>query len=75
MFRIYSKTNCKWCDKAKEFFETENFSYEEILLGRDITKAELLEIVPGATTVPQIFIDSKYIGGYTELLKYMNSGD
>jgi len=32
---------------------------------------QLQEAVPGARTVPQIFLDDKYIGGYQELQKHL----
>mgnify|MGYP003328769383 CR=1 FL=1 len=38
---------------------------------KDWTKEQLLEAVPTARTVPQIFIDDKLIGGFTELKKHL----
>ena len=34
------------------------------------SKEDLLKVVPNAKTVPQIFIEDRYIGGYTELMEY-----
>ena len=42
-----------------------------ILVDRIKTGELLQEAVPGARTVPQIFIDEKYIGGYQELQKHL----
>ena len=36
------------------------------------TKEDLLKVVPQARSVPQIFIGSKLIGGYTDLINYFN---
>jgi glutaredoxin len=38
------------------------------------TKKHLLELVPGARSVPQIFVGSYYVGGLNELVKYFKEG-
>ena len=45
--------------------------FEERKIGDGWTREELLEAVPTARTVPQIFIDNILIGGYTELNRYL----
>jgi glutaredoxin len=45
--------------------------FEEKKIGDGFTKEELLEAVPNARTVPQIFIDEQLIGGFTELKQYL----
>lgn len=67
---IWSKYHCPNCDQAKSLLALKGISFEERKLGDGWTKEELLEVVPTARTVPQIFIDDIYIGGYTELTKY-----
>ena len=44
---------------------------EERKIGDGYTKEELLEAVPNARTVPQIFLNDQLIGGFTELQKYI----
>lgn len=70
---IWSKNTCSFCVKAKELLEEHGIEYEERMLGEKWTKNDLLEKVPNAKTVPQIFIDNAYIGGYTELVEFLNS--
>ena len=41
--------------------------FEERKIGDGYTKEDLLEAVPTARTVPQIFLDDQLIGGFTEL--------
>jgi glutaredoxin 3 len=41
--------------------------YEEKKIGEGYTKEDLLEAVPNARTVPQIFLDGELVGGFTEL--------
>lgn len=70
---IWSKTTCIFCDKAKTLLTERNIPYEERLLGEKWSKEDLLEKVPNAKTVPQIFIDNVYIGGYTDLVEFLDS--
>lgn len=65
---IWSKYNCHYCESAKKLLESKSIPYEEKKIGDGYTKEELLEAVPDARTVPQIFLDDEYIGGYTELV-------
>lgn len=69
---IWSKYHCSYCDQAKALLNNMGIEFEEKKIGDGYTKEELLEAVPTARTVPQIFIDGKLIGGYTELRKYLN---
>jgi len=67
---VWSKYHCPYCDKAKALLKMRGVEFEERKIGDGYTKEELLEAVPNARTVPQIFIDDQLIGGYTELEKY-----
>lgn len=67
---IWSKTTCPFCDEAKKELTKRGIVYEERILGIEWTKEQLKEMVPNALTVPQIFIDGIYVGGYTELMSY-----
>jgi len=68
---IWSKENCIFCDMAKDLLEHNNISYEERKIGHGYSKDDLLAVLPDAKTVPQIFIDDKYIGGFTELSAHL----
>lgn len=70
---IWSKTSCGFCIMAKQLLEEKNIPYEERNLNKEWTKEQLLESVPDAKTVPQIFLDDKYIGGFTELKSYFKN--
>lgn len=67
---IWSKPNCPYCVKAKELLELKKITYEERELGEQWNKQQLLEAVPNAKTVPQIFLYGKLVGGYDELKQY-----
>jgi len=66
---IWSKFDCSFCERAKHEFKKRDLSYEERIIGGGWTKEQLLEVAPNARSVPQIFIDETYVGGYTELMK------
>jgi len=71
---VYSKYNCTFCDQAKALLTQRDIIFEERKIGDGWTKEELLEAVPTARTLPQIFLDDKLIGGFTELKKYLEKG-
>ena len=69
---VWSKYHCPYCDQAKALLKSKNIEFEERKIGDGYTKEELLEAVPSARTVPQIILDGKLIGGFTELRKYIS---
>jgi glutaredoxin len=68
---VWSKDNCTFCDQAKALLEQRNIAYEERKIGHGFSREDLLEAVPTARTVPQIFVNNNHIGGFTELRKYI----
>jgi glutaredoxin 3 len=64
---VWSKYNCPYCDQAKALLKQRNIPFEERKIGDGYTKEELLEAVPTARTVPQIFLDEEYVGGFDQL--------
>lgn len=64
---VWSKYHCPFCDQAKALLKLKGIEYEERKIGDGFTREDLLEAVPTARTVPQIFINEEYIGGFTEL--------
>jgi glutaredoxin len=69
---VWSKYNCPYCDQAKALLKMKGIQFEEKKIGDGYTKEELLEAVPTARTVPQIFIDGELVGGFTELKARLN---
>jgi len=64
---VWSKDSCPYCVQAKALLERKGIEFEEYKIGDGYTKEQLLEAVPTARTVPQIFLDGEYVGGFTEL--------
>ena len=69
--KIYSKSGCSYCKKAKEWFQTNRIPYEETVLDDYQERQDFYQRVSNGvqvTSVPQIFIDDKHVGTYTDLL-------
>ena len=64
---VWSKYHCPYCDQAKALLQQKGIQFEERKIGDGYTKEELLEAVPTARAVPQIFLDDVHIGGLQEL--------
>jgi glutaredoxin len=64
---VWSKYHCPYCDQAKALLTQKGIQFEEKKIGDGYTKEELLEAIPNARTVPQIFLDGELIGGFAEL--------
>lgn len=79
---VLSKTNCIYCTKVKELFNSLQMPYFEYdctyLLQNLESKQNFLEQIQYIakkkyTTFPMIFIDGKFIGGYTDVGVYLES--
>ena len=64
---VWSKENCGQCLQAKNMLKLRGIEIEERMVGDGWTKEQLLESVPDARSVPQIFLNDEYVGGFTEL--------
>jgi glutaredoxin 3 len=68
---VWSKYHCPFCDQAKALLTQKGITFEERKIGDGYSKEDLLEAVPTARTVPQIFIGEQHIGGFTELKAHL----
>jgi len=66
---VWSKDQCPYCVQAKALLESRGIEYEERNINNGWDKDDLLTAVPGARTLPQIFLDEELVGGFTELRK------
>jgi glutaredoxin len=65
---VYSKVDCPWCVKAKDYLNQHNVKYEEIIISKNDLKDFKVKC-PDKKTVPQILFEDKMIGGYTDLIQ------
>ena len=68
---VWSKNGCPFCTQAKALLELKGIDYEERNINTEWTREQLLEEIPTARTLPQIFLDDNYIGGFTELRQHL----
>lgn len=73
---LYTKTTCPYCINAKRLLESKGVAYEEILFPNlsDDEKEALSQKTNGYRTVPQIFINDVFIGGFDQLNKLNQEG-
>lgn len=69
-FVIIGRDNCPWCEKAIDLIEDRGLSYHYF----DVRKNEGIRaflVQNGLNTVPQIYNDGELVGGYDDLVHYM----
>lgn len=65
---VYSSAHCPYCVMAKQLLERKGIKYEEIRVDLEPGRREEMMQKSRQRTVPQIFINNKAIGGYTDLV-------
>ena len=72
---LYSKTGCSYCTKAKELLKNKGIAYEEVELTNN--KDLIIKLVnqTGQNTVPYVFVNDEFIGGYQDLLMFEKAGN
>ncbi|HEX7368749.1 MAG TPA: glutaredoxin 3 [Rhodanobacteraceae bacterium] len=72
---IYSTAICPYCTAAKKLLDSKGLSWRELRIDTDpAARREMLARVPGARTVPQIFINGVHVGGFDQLAEAERSG-
>jgi glutaredoxin 3 len=64
---IYSTPTCYYCYLAKQLLREKGVAYEETDVSFDYDKRRWLVEATSRRTVPQVFIDDKPYGGFTDL--------
>ncbi len=72
---IYTSFYCTYCRRAKRLLEKKQVDYEEIRLDEDLEKREELVESLNWRTVPMIFVNEQFIGGYDQLAALERSGE
>ena len=69
MYIIYGSQNCPFCTKAKELLDKNKiqYVYYDVTDKKTETMDELAEKTNNQRTVPIVFKDSTFVGGYNEL--------
>ena len=65
--QIYTTRQCAYCIRAKALLAKKGVSYEEIDVEGDDARRVWLVEATGQKTVPQIFVDGRALGGFTDI--------
>ena len=72
---IYTTGYCPYCIRARELLREKGVAFEEIDVGGDPElRAAMVRRAGGRRTVPEIFINGRIIGGYSELSALDSAG-
>lgn len=69
MLEIYGRDDCYWCNESKKIALQYKIPVTYCNINVPEHRAKMFEMNPDAKTVPQIWKDGRYIGGYMELVK------
>jgi len=73
---IYTKSWCPYCSAAKDLLQRKGVAFQEIeITGRSDLRDEMVERAAGRTTVPQIFIGERHVGGCDDLYALDSRGE
>lgn len=72
LFTIYG---CPYCQGAVKFLKKNNLPFKAKNIGNNAQMMENLAKSTGWPTVPKIFVQGRFIGGYSELMRLAESGE
>ncbi len=76
MVTIYTTPLCPYCKKAKQLFQSLDISCDEVDVSKDTdARQRASEKAGGWMTVPMIFADDEFLGGYDDILKLHAEGN
>lgn len=70
---IYSANNCPFCKRAIQYLTSHGYQFTELDLTGNYEKIDELKRSTGHRTIPLIFVNDQFIGGYTDLMEKINS--
>ena len=75
---IYGKNNCKFCRMARQLLSSNGVAFEYFDVMSDENKVQQVRDawnkLKMPATVPAIWVDSQFLGGYDELIEFYNKG-
>ena len=75
--KIYTTPSCPYCVRAKMLLNNKGVSFEEVSM-YDVSSEERQQLAQKTNnyrTVPQIFINNRFIGGYDQLASLERQGE
>jgi glutaredoxin 3 len=72
---IYTKPTCGFCHMAKRLLSSKGINFAEVnISAQPQRRAEMIQRANGSSTVPQIFIGDRHIGGCDDLMALERGG-
>ncbi|HEY6530412.1 MAG TPA: glutaredoxin 3 [Cellvibrionaceae bacterium] len=72
--KVYTRRSCSYCMAAKQLLRSKGAPFEEISLDNDPQLLQEIMAKAGQRTVPQIWIGSQHVGGFTDMLALDRAG-
>ena len=73
---VYSTMTCGYCVQARSLLDAKDVPYKVVYIDKEPAQfKKMLEITDGQGTVPQIVINGKLIGGFSDLKRLNDSGE
>lgn len=73
--KVYTRRSCAYCNAAKQLLTAKGANFEEISLDFDTALLQDVMQRSGQRTVPQIWIGSRHVGGFTDMLQLDRKGE
>jgi glutaredoxin 3 len=71
---MYSTAYCPYCISARQLLESKKIPYKDIRVDQKPELRDKMRVLSGRTSVPQIWLAGKHIGGFTELKALAEKG-
>ena len=73
--KVYSTSKCSWCDRVIRELTDKGIEVEKIDISGDKNLFKQMNEDAGVkvSSVPQVIIDGKYVGGYTETERFIKN--
>ena len=72
---LYTIYGCPFCQNAVKFLKTNRIPFKAVNIGNNAQMMVNLANSTGMKTVPKIFVQGRFIGGYHELMNIAKSGE
>ena len=72
---LYTIYGCPYCQNSVRFLKKNHIPFKAINIGSNVKMMMDLAKSTGSKTVPKIFVQGKFIGGYSDLMKMAQSGE
>ena len=69
---MITKYSCAYCEQAQRMLQQRGLVYDVLVINKDIARDDVVSKYPEQKKVPIILINDNVIGGYSDLMDYLN---